>query len=217
MLRSAESEPRVSRIAPCSAPAHAIVHAERCHVGVPNPEWLPRHVSGRRFDDRQWTGGDPQARPLDDVDGRQVASTKPGSGTAPATSIAWHGDFDYVGREPGQTVPPCGCQSAGDGGRTITPNRHADTRRVGERSVVDEVDAAGTLTPTTRPNTSVDRVLAQPSSTCLFQREHPVVPTEKVIEHISNDASVPSSVPSAAISVWLVALDATDYTEITGH
>ena len=120
--------------------------------------------------------------------------------TLTPAAAAGYRHLDDIGREAGQPVPPrCG-QSAGGCTLAEGPHRGPDTRRVGERAVVDEVDT--TRTPAPRPglHTLVHRLPAQACPVRLRQGDNPVVGAKQFVEHTGSDAQQSLQVPFLAIS-----------------
>jgi hypothetical protein len=79
----------------------------------------------------------------------------------------------------------------------VAPHRGANACGISERPVIDEIHAARTPSPVTRPNESVCCVLAKARPRCLGACDHAVLSTEKVVEHLrmtqASDRPVPFS------------------------
>jgi hypothetical protein len=70
----------------------------------------------------------------------------------------------------------------------MAPHRSPDPRRIGERTVVDEVDAWRATPPVPGARASFQSVVAEPEATGLGGRDDAVVETEEIVEHFQRTA-----------------------------
>jgi hypothetical protein len=86
-----------------------------------------------------------------------------------------HGHLDDLGREVRDAVPPRGSEPAGGRSGAVAPDGGADPSRIGEWSIVDEVDAASATSPMSGSDASFNGVLAEPDCASLRERDDAIV------------------------------------------
>lgn len=127
------------------------------------------------LDDGEWQSRHTETSAFGYVGWSKVAAPQTQPGTTRVIADARHGDLDDLRREIRDAVPPRGGEPAGCGVSAVTPDGGADPGRVGERSIIDEVDAASTSSPMSGPDASLHGVLAEPDSASLQERDDAVV------------------------------------------
>ena len=150
------------------------------------------------FHDGQAQRRHPHALELDDVAAVQVAATDPCSLMAAAVAVARHRDLDDGGREPRQTVPRGGRQTAGGGLGPVPPHPRADAGRVRERTVIDEVHAPAAAAPLAGLHAALHAASTQPRGPRLLVGDDSVLAPQIVAEHVRCDAPQPPTVPPTA-------------------
>jgi len=125
----------------------------------------------------------------------QVSAPHSATVAAAAVSFSRHRDLDDVGREFREFVPPRRRETAGRCVLAVAPYSGSDARRIGERSVIDEVDAAAASNPMTRPQSAPNGFVAEPRASRLCEREDTVLAPQIVIQHLVMDAVALPTVP----------------------
>ena len=77
--------------------------------------------SNGRLDDRQWQRRNPQSVSLDDIGGRQIPPSYADVVSPPAVAVSGDRNFNEVGGELREAVPPSRGQPAGGGSAAHTP------------------------------------------------------------------------------------------------
>jgi hypothetical protein len=113
-------------------------------------------------------------------------------------------------------MPPRGSHPTGRRSRSVTPDRRTDACSIGERTVVDEVDACRASPPLARTDTTIDGVSAQSCALRLCEREDAILTTQILFEHSRLTVHDKQTVPLQAICVRFVALSAPFRTQIAG-
>jgi hypothetical protein len=115
-------------------------------------------------------------------------------------AVSRHRHLDDVRRKLREVVPPRRRQTAGRGPLAVAPYGGSDARRVGERSVVDEINTAAASNPVPGAQSAPNGFVAKPRASSLCQGEHAVLVPQIVIQHILHvlmDAADASAVPPA--------------------
>jgi hypothetical protein len=110
----------------------------------------------------------------DDIRGIQITTPQAAPIAAAAVTVSGHRHFDDVGCELRQVVPPCRGETASRSVLAVAPHDGSNPRSIGERSVVDEVDAAAASNPMTGSE-SLHRLHTQAGASSLVERNHTVV------------------------------------------